>query len=187
MEEPFEGREGVEHAGFDGANGDGEDAGDVGVGEFLADGEDEDLAVFLGKLGEGGLDVHVAVEAGEAAVGGGGDFAAVALGEEAEAGGAAEVVLPGVAGDGVEVGGEFGGGTVAGAGFPEADEGLLGQVFGAGGGTEAGEEVEEGLLVLGDEGGEGGFVVPADAPHEEEVLAGVVGLAVGGEIHWGRA
>jgi hypothetical protein len=89
---------------LDGADGDGEDAGDFFEGEVFEKVEGEGVALGEGELVEGVVDLFGVVEGDEGAIGGGriGGGIAGVVGEEAVE---AEAGDGGVAGGGVEEGG----------------------------------------------------------------------------------
>ena len=164
---------------LDGAEVGVEDLGDLLVGEVFDLAEDDDGAVGLGQLAEGGLDAKTelglggVVEGRTGAVGEGGSegeglaggVGLVGLGGGVDADLLAFVAgLPAalvgglVQGDAVEPGAQAGVAVELANAAEDLDEDFLGDVGGVGGVVEAAaDEGVEGLMVLGDEQAEGLF------------------------------
>ncbi len=184
-----EGAEGAVRADLGGADGAFEDAGDLGEGEFLETGEEEDLAVVAVELGEGGVQQGVVVACG-GVVGGMrrvvGVFVEVGrIGGVGSGPGPAEVIGGTSAGEVIHPGGEA---PVVPVGMPVFEHPLengLREVLG--GGPLAGEfdeEAEQGAVVALEELPERVELAVPDGQHQ-----GVVGawFGGGGGVHGGQS
>ena len=152
---------GAVEAGFDGADGGVHGVRDFTVGQALDIGQEDGLALFFGELLEGGEEgaSGFGVEGGDfgrAAVVGRGPGVAVFIEHAVERGGgppfaSSEFVAAAVGGDAHEPGGEVAA-AVAVERAPGGEHGVLGGVFGGGGGAEHAEaEAEDAALVASDE------------------------------------
>ena len=182
-------------ADFGGADGAFEDGGDLGEGEFLEAGEEEDFAVVVVEVGEGGAEERVVVTI-DGVFGGvrGVVGVVVEIGGIGGAGGAvtfSEVIGGAVAGEAIHPGGETAVVAVGVAVFQHALEDGLRDVFG--GGAVAGvfdEETKERAVVALEEFAERIEFAVADGEHERVIggrgCEGVHGGGESGEVSCGR-
>lgn len=183
---------GAEEDAFDGGEGEVEDFSNFLVGEVFVAAEDEGEALFFWQSVDGGVDGVLEFGLEGDVVGAdlgfvGGLLVVVVLalvhGDFVVPVAAAALVEDEVAGDGEEPGGEFGGGFVAWGGFPDAEEDLLGDVFGVVGATEHfGDGADHGVLVAFDKDFECLGVAGADVGHEDDVA--IIAIRDGFQVKW---
>jgi hypothetical protein len=166
-----------------GADGAFEDAGNLGEGEFLETGEEQDFAILAVEAGESGVQKSVVV-AGGGTLSGVGRVVGVVLEIDGVGGvrggvGLAEVVRGAAAGEVVHPGGEAAVVAVGVAVLEHALEDNLRDVLG--GGTVPGQldqKPEEGPVMAFEEFAERVEFAVADGKHE-----GVIGALFGGGVH----
>ena len=184
-----QGAEGAVGADLGGADGAFEDAGDLGEGEFLEAGEEEDFAVVAVELGEGGVEQGVVV-AGGGVVGGVRTLVGVVveiggIGGVGGGAGAAEVVGGAAAREVIHPGGEAAVVAVGVAVFEHPLENRLREVLGDGAlAGEFDEKAEERAVMALEQLPERVELAVADGQHQ-----GVVGawFGGGGGVHGGQS